>query len=165
MSRLRRFLAWLVQHLPHQEEIRLTFLVMGHTHIWCDSCFASIKKWYIGNEVACLADLLHGICSTKNNVAVPVMTEITAGPGVEPAVKVNVPMHDWSELLSSDWLASIPNLTWYHDFSVRKDKPWVVVCKRWADSTVGVTERIGAEDRPCVREVSLLKPCVRPRGR
>ncbi len=61
---------------------------------------------------------------TRNNQVIP-------NPITDSSGNTNV---KWSEYLSQFFL-TIPNLLTYHQFSVRQDKPGVVVVKGYSDST------------------------------
>ena len=49
------YLSWLVA-TGRFEEIKLQFLVVGHTKSYCDSCFGLVKKSLIGEDVCCPRD-------------------------------------------------------------------------------------------------------------
>lgn len=109
------------------EEIKISFLPVGHTKFAPDWCFGLFKRHYRLTKIGCLDDIVRAVnLSATANVAQLVGTQ--DGSTV-------VPMYEWSTYFDSYTIkTALKGITKMHHFRFSRSDPGKVFVKsRWSD--------------------------------
>ena len=123
---LMAYFMWRVLTGLH-EEIKISFLPVGHTKFAPDWCFGLFKRHYRLTKIGCLDDIVRAVnLSATANVAQLVGTQ--DGSTV-------VPMYEWSTYFDSYTIkTALKGITKMHHFRFSRSDPGKVFVKnRWSD--------------------------------
>ena len=118
---LMSYLMWRVLTGLH-EEIKISFLPVGHTKFAPDWCFGLFKRFFRLCKIGCLDDIVHCV----NHSALPNVAQLV---GTQDGSTV-VPMYDWSSYFEDHTIkTALKGITKMHHFRFSKMDPGKVYVK------------------------------------
>ena len=107
------------------EDIKISFLPVGHTKFAPDWCFGLFKRHFRLCKIGCLDDIVHAV----NQSATPNVAQLV---GTQDGSTI-VPMYDWSSFFDSYTIkTALKGITKMHHFHFSRDNPGGVKVKNKA---------------------------------
>ena len=98
------------------DEIKISFLPVGHTKFSPDWCFGLLKRHYKRTKVGCLDDIVRAV----NDSATPNVAQLVGTQNGE----VIVPMYDWGKFFEDKTVkTALKGITQMHHFWFSRDFP------------------------------------------
>ena len=127
------------------EEIKISFLPVGHTKFAPDWCFGLFKRHYRLTKIGCLDDIVQAV----NQSATPNVAQLV---GTQDGTTV-VPMYEWSTYFDSHTIkTALKGITKMHHFRFSSSNPGKVFVKT----------KLSDKNERCI---NLLRQSWKPTGR
>ena len=120
-----QYLAWRVI-TKRNHSIQVSFMLVGHTKFAPDRFFGLFKRQFRRATVDTMVDVMRVMKESS------VAGKNIPNPTVDALGQRNCEWYDWSSFLG-EYFRTIPNITKYHHFSVSKENPGEIVCKKFAE--------------------------------
>ena len=104
------------------EEIKISFLPVGHTKFSPDWCFGLLKRKYRKMKIGCLDDIVKAVHQSGS----PNVAQLVGTQGDE----IMVPMYNWSEFFEDTTIkTALKGISQMHHFHFKSSDPGNVIVK------------------------------------
>ncbi len=137
------------------ENITLSFMVVGHTKFTPDSCFGLLKQRFRRTHVQCLDDMVK-VVEESAHVNQAKLTGNEAG-------EVYVLTYDWLSFFAPE-MKKLPQIKVFHHFSFTSSQPGVVICREYSNSASVAINDVRKNKLSWHPVATDLPPVITPKG-